>query len=377
MPSNPQENNASSTSALPLEGLLRLLNVPQIGPTRFRALIEAFKAPDAVFAASLPELCRVDGVSLAIAKQIRNADSGRFVEEQLARVKKSNCRAISYWDDEYPVNLKHIYDPPVILFMRGEFRPEDDAAIAVVGTRRPTAYGAAVTREIASGLAKEGVTVVSGLAYGIDSIGHTAALEAGGRSIAVLGSGVDIIYPSKNANLAKRLESQGAICSEFPMGSKPEAEHFPQRNRVISGISLATVVVEAGAQSGALITASYALDQNRDVLAVPGQVTSPKSEGTHRLIRQGAALARSADDVLDEISARLRRKRKKPQMEIDFHFSPEEKRILACLEAAPRHIDDIAEECKMTTSRALAALLQLELKSVVVQQAGKIFTRVL
>src|SRR5262249_49060748 len=226
-------------------------------------------------------------------------------ETELNKIARVGVRLVTRSDPEYPVHLTHLHDPPPFLYVRGSFVSEDLIAIAIVGSRFASSYGKGVARDLARGLAEKGVTIVSGLARGIDAEAHRAALAAGGRTIAVLGSGLDIIYPSEHRTLAVEIPPSGALISEFSLGSKPDAVHFPYRNRVISGLTLGTVVVEATENSGSLITARCALEQNREVFAVPGNVTAHRSRGPHRLIKEGAKLVENIEDVLNEIAPTL------------------------------------------------------------------------
>ena len=286
---------------------------------------------------------------------------------------------VTFWDAEYPDPLKRIYDPPPFLFMNGALRPQDAAAIAVVGTRNPTAYGTHVAQRFAADLAGKGLTVVSGLARGIDTVAHWAALRAGGRTAAIIGSGIDVIYPTENADLARRLANQGALISEFTMGAKPDAVNFPQRNRIISGMSLGTVVIETGVEGGAMITARSALDQNREVFAVPSPLSPAGRSGTNLLIREGSAtLVESIDDILQELAPKL------TGLIPDLPHAPRlplppltlfEQKLFDVLDDHPQHIDLVAEHSGFSTAEALVHLLSLEFKGAVRQLPGKLFLR--
>jgi len=270
-----------------------------VGPATFRRLLEAFGSAEAVFASSAAELTAVcPGLKEETVKAIQagpNLKAVRFQEESCQRLR---VRIVSERSEAYPDPLRTLPHPPPFLFMAGEWRPEDSRAVAVVGTRAPSGYGTRMAREMAMGLAEHGFTVVSGLARGIDTLAHQTALKSGTRTVAVLGAGLDWIYPPENANLARDISHKGALISEFPIGESPRATHFPRRNRLISALSLGTLVVEAGNDSGALITADFALDQGREVFAVPGAVHQPGSQGTHKLIREGAHLVERAADIV-------------------------------------------------------------------------------
>jgi len=326
-----------------------------------------------VFRRTASELCVVKRINKDRASAILASDSSEFVSSQLASVERTGCKLVSYWDDEYPQRLKAIFDPPPFYFIRGELLDEDDYALAVVGTRGVTTYGKLMTEKIVTELAREGLTIVSGLASGVDALAHKAALAIGGRSIGVLGSGLDRIYPQENTGLAKNLSEKGALISEFPMNTAPDRGNFPQRNRVISGLSLGTLVIEGDEKSGALITAYYAVDQNREVFALPGRADSRMSRGPHRLIRSGAKLVGTAEDILSELDSIVEKGRKPKQTKIVFDFTPDEQTLMEILNSEPIYIDEIAERCSVPTSHALGTLLGLELRSLVRQLPGKMF----
>ena len=362
-----------SSKNFPIEDILRLYNAPNVGPATFISFVEEFGSPAEVFRRSAGELCAIKRINTDRASAILSSDSSEFISSQLALIERTGCKMVSYWDDEYPQRLKAIFDPPPFYFIRGELIDEDDYALAVVGTRGVTSYGKLMTEKLVTELAREGLTIVSGLASGVDSIAHKAALAIGGRSIGVLGSGLDRIYPQENTGLAKSLSEKGALISEFPMGTAPDRGNFPQRNRIISGLSLGTLVIEGDVKSGALITAYYAVDQNREVFALPGNATSKMSRGPHRLIRTGAKLVTSAEDILSELDSIVERGRKPKQTKLVFDFSPDEQTIMEVLDSEPLYIDEIAERCSIATSQALGTLLGLELRSLVRQLPGKMF----
>jgi DNA processing protein len=283
-----------------LRKMLALAMIPRVGPALYHRLMGAFGSAEAVFGASAAELTAVcpqlKGEALEGIQAGPNLKAVKFQEETCARLK---VRLVSERSSAYPAPLRTLPQPPPFLFMAGEWRPEDRQAVAVVGTRFPSAYGMRMARELTAGMGEAGFTIVSGLARGIDTLSHEAALSAGARTVAVLGSGLDWIYPPENVPLARRIAKAGCVISEFPMGMAPHATHFPRRNRLISALSLGTLVVEAGNDSGALITADYALDQGREVFAVPGAVHQPGSQGTHKLIQEGAHLVERAADIVN------------------------------------------------------------------------------
>jgi DNA processing protein len=358
--------------------LLTLSAIPGVGSNRLRALISHFRDPAAVLHASPRELTKVNGIDKKTAINItRFRDGRKFADEQLSRLNKIGGRLITYWDEEYPSTLKKIYDPPSFLFLLGSFVPNDMYAIAVVGTRAPTTYGKILAERFSSQLVEMGLTVVSGLARGIDTIAHTSALKAGGRTLAVIGSGIDVTYPPENKRLAERISNHGAVLSEYEMGAKPDAVHFPRRNRIISGLSLGTLIVETAESGGAMITASTALDQNREVFAIPGPITESRSSGTNRLIKEGRAkLVQNLDDILSEVGAKLGPLLKRGEKKEEVALSLFEKRLLDCLEHEPMHIDAIAAKTELAISDALVNLLSLEFKGLIKQLPGKMFIRI-
>jgi DNA processing protein len=367
--------------------LLVLSRIPGVGPARLRALVTHFGDAPSIFHASPGQLIAVEGIERKTAITIANffrhgipADSLKYAAGQISRLAGAGGRLISFWDDDYPPHLKRIYDPPPFLFVRGSLTEADTPSIAVVGTRTPTPYGARVAERFAADLCSLGITVVSGLARGIDTIAHGAALRAGGRTLAVIGSGIDVLYPPENSGLASRLAERGALLSEFVMGTKPDAVNFPQRNRIISGITLGTLVVETGTEGGAMITARLALDQGREVFAVPSPVTAAVRSGTNMLIREGnALLTESVEDIMTELGSNLRRAGIVPPVRSERSLPPLtlfEQKIFDALTEHPVHIDTIARLSGYSTSEALVHLLALEFKGAIRQLPGKLFLRV-
>jgi DNA processing protein len=360
-----------------LVALLRLLMVPGIGPSRVRNLIGHFRSAQAVLQATIPALCRVDGIDQILAEAIQQAPPEELAAHQLALLDSHSSVLATFWDGDFPASLKTIPDAPVALFVKGSLAPADKFSIAIVGTRQPTTYGTMVTERLTTDLVARGLTIVSGLARGVDTIAHRAALKAGGRTLAVLGSGLDQIYPAENRRLSEEIAASGAIISEYFFGAKPDAPNFPRRNRIISGLSLGTVVVEAGEKSGALITASMALEQGREVFAVPGSIFSPKSVGAHRLIQEGARLVHSVDDILSELTTQLDLFGKaKPPAPMLASLSETEQRLYDLLTHEPMHIDALARQANLPSAQVLSTLLQLEFKNGVKQLSGKMFVRV-
>ena len=366
--------------------LLVLSSIPGVGSGRLRMLISRFETIEDLSSASPKEISGIDGFSKNLALQVTHFLKGSLrdeaqknAEQQLSRINKIGGKIIPWWDHSYPDLLKKIYDPPAYLYIHGEFAESDAYAIAIVGTRSPTAYGIAMTERFGYEIALKGITVVSGLARGIDTIAHQSALKAGGRTIAVIGSGLDRMYPPENKSLAERIVEQGAVISEFPMGAKPDAVNFPKRNRIVSGLSLGTLVIESAIDGGALITATTALDQNREVFAVPGNINSKRSHGVNHLIKNGRAkLVESFEDIAAELQVKLRPilqaipgERPKPLPDMTLF----EQSIYNLLNEQPRQIDSISEESSLSISDTLVNLLNLEFKGLVKQLPGKMFIR--
>ena len=357
--------------------LLRLSAIPGVGANRLRILVNHFGSPTAVLTASPRELVRVEGIEKRLASTIAHfKETEGFVDSQLSLLNKANGRIVTFWDDEYPDLLRKIYDPPPFLFVRGAIDSADRYSIAVVGTRHATVYGRMVAERFASELAAKGITIISGLARGIDTFAHHSSLKAGGRTIAVIGSGIDNIYPAENKKLASDIEACGAVVSEFPMGTTPDPGNFPRRNRIISGLSLGTLVVETVESGGAMITASTALDQDRELFCIPGNITEKYSAGTNKLIREGhAKLVQTVDDIITELQVSLRPILKNIPSPPLPQLTVFEQKIFDTLGTEPIHIDALAERTALSTADTLVNLLGLEFKGLVRQMAGKMFVR--
>jgi len=353
---------------------LGLKSVPGVGNRLFFHLIEHFESPKKVFSAPKVELLKVEGVSDRLVPVIQRYKIPKEVKEDLSLAQKNGVKIITFSDSDYPSLLRHIHDPPPVLYVRGKVHG-DSLNIAIVGSRNPTSYGRTVTERLSGDLAQRGFTVVSGMARGIDAAAHIGALATEGKTVAVLGSGMGTIYPAENKSLFYRIAESGAVISEFPFLTPPEAHNFPVRNRIISGLSLGTVIVEATHRSGSLITARLAAEQGREVFAVPGSITSFKSMGTHRLIKQGAKLVEHVEDILEELNL------DQPIPSIDtkekpaIPLTPEEKKILNELSPYPIHIDKLVRNLSLSAAQVSSLLLQLELKGLVTQSPGKLFTR--
>jgi DNA processing protein len=343
----------------------------------FLKLLRHFGSPEAVLQASYPQILEVGGIGERLASDIVGFRMPGAVQEDLENVKKNGCTLVTFADEAYPSLLREIHDPPAFLYVYGTLRRESKN-ISIVGSRDATTYGQEVTHRLSADLASQGITVVSGLARGIDSAAHVGALAAGGETIAVLGCGLGTVYPSQNKELFHRIARQGAVISEFPFTATPEPHHFPVRNRIISGMSYGTVIVEATRKSGSLITAQLAAEQGREVFAVPGSVTSLRSTGTHSLIKQGAKLVEKVQDILDELPFKTTASRHHGNISKDCQsaqVSPTEKRVLAELGGSPIHIDHLIQQLSMTAADVSSLLLHLELKGLVTQSPGKRFAR--
>jgi len=347
---------------------LGLRMVRGVGPVIYRGLLQAFGEPAAVFAASRRAL-EAAGARPEVAGAIRAFDDWGPVDQQLERLKRSGAGLVTWNAPAYPPNLREIHDPPPFLFAHGAVLPRDMLAVAVVGSRYVSAYGLRMARELTEGLVRHGLTVVSGMARGTDAQVHWTALRAGGRTLAVIGSGIDVVYPSEHKALFHKISTQGAVVTELLMGTQPDAENFPSRNRIISGLALGTVVIEAAEKSGSLITARLAADQGREVFAVPGAV-GERTRGTHRLIRDGAKLTECAEDVVEELAPHLLG-RVPPAVPVEL--SAEESALLGCMRHESLHIDAIITRSGCAAATVLQLLLALELKGVVQQLPGKVF----
>ena len=364
--------------------LVGLSLVSGVGGHRLRSLLAHFDVPSAVFRASRSALTTIDGIGPQTAESILTFDDRAAVEQELRRADELGAELVSPWDDRFPNRLQEIYDPPAFLWMRGTLPEHDQPMVTIVGTRRCTDYGRAQAHHLAGELVRRGFTVVSGLAYGVDAAAHKGALDAGGRTIAVLGSGLGRIYPQKHTGLADRIADSGAVLSEYRLDTEPDAPNFPERNRILSGLALGTVVVESYAEGGALITARLAVEQNREVFAVPGPVTKDASNGTNRLIQRGhAKLVMTVEDVLEELpdvtvedpetvdADTVRGTAPDPTDDL----SDKEQVLYEALSDTPIHIDALCEETGLPPAMAQAKLLELEMAGLVRQLAGKQFRR--
>ena len=347
-----------------------------IGNINYKNLINHFGSPEKALQATADELEQVEGITSRAIESIRNFKPGTEIEHEIELIGKTSVTIITLNDPSYPENLRNIYDPPPFLYVKGGITKNDDNAIAVVGSRNASEYGISATERISRELARSGLTIVSGMARGIDSTAHYGALSVNGRTIAVLGSGIDVVYPPENRKLYETIAEHGAVISELPIGTEPNAYNFPARNRIISGLSLGVLVVEASLKSGSLITARLALEQGRDVFAVPGNVHSYKSKGTHRLLKEGAKLVESAQDIRDEIrvnASEAGEAEKQPEAAIDLN--PDSRSVYQLLHEEPVHIDELITQTGFASSQVSAILLDLELDGLIKQLPGKRFAK--
>ncbi len=348
-----------------------LKSVPLVGNVTFCRLLHHFRTPQEVFQASPEELAGVRGLSRAAADQIRSHDYREGADRECAALLHSDVRIVDFLSEEYPKILLEIADFPPYLYVRGTLR-SSECCLAVVGSRRASSSGQSITERLARDLAQRGITVVSGMARGIDTSAHRGALKGGGRTIGVLGSGLDVLYPPENRMLFQEVAAQGCVISEFPLGTAPLAENFPRRNRIISGLSRGVLVVEAVENSGSLITARYALEQGREVFAVPGNINYPGSRGPNQLIKEGAALVQNVDDIIQNLPHHGAPATAEP-LPPSFCLTPQEASIYTLLAASPLHADEITFKCGLTAGEVSAMLLRLELKGAVTRLPGNYF----
>lgn len=353
-----------------IEDWIALSLVRGIGEWKMKLLVNHFGSPSGVFKATVTELASA-GINREVACNIKNFRDTSTVNRHLSLIEKFKIELITFLDENYPANLTTLEDAPPLLYVSGEIKKSDKFAIALIGSRKATVYGKLMTEKLATGLVKNGLAIVSGMARGIDTVAHTSALKAGGRTIAVLGCGLDVVYPPENKRLEEQIIENGAVVSEFPMGTKPLAGNFPTRNRIISGLSMGVVVVEAGKNSGVFSTARCAAEQGREVFAVPGNVSSKMSVGTNILIKEGAKVVLDLNDILEE----LHLERAKETERVIPELAQDEETVYNVLTAVPKHIDEISSEVGYPVSKVLSILFNLEMKELVRQSAGKLFVK--
>ncbi|MBU1518721.1 MAG: DNA-processing protein DprA [Planctomycetes bacterium] len=368
---------------------LKIVRSEGIGPVIFGRLLEHFGSAEAVIAASVNGLAQVDGVGQKTAEKIVQSRKNFDAEKEISLADENGVCIINILDSRYPPLLKKIYDPPPVLYVKGDIQPGDNLAVAIVGARRCSHYGSEQASRFAHLLASAGFTIVSGMARGIDSSAHSGALSAGGRTIAVQGCGLSKIFPPENKQLFEKICANGACVSELPMEYEPLAENFPPRNRIIAGLSLATIVVEAMPRSGALITARAAMENSREVMAVPGRIDSPLSKGPHRLIKDGVKLLESVEDVIETLEflqkdfaehVKLSTKRAVEKTETLFDISKlnltvVEKKIIECLDSEPVHIEQIISQTSLAAGKVNAVLVSMRLKGIVKHLPGGYFLK--
>jgi DNA processing protein len=356
---------------------LALQMTPGLGNVACKNLIDKFDSPERIFQASFSELTEVQGVRNEAARNIVDMKLPTDPSEALRRVEECGARIIPFPDPAYPLALREIHDPPILLYLKGKDIPQKTFFIGVVGSRHPTPYGIKSAEKIGQGLGRRGLGVVSGMARGIDSAAHWGCLAGRGFTIAVLGTGIDVTYPASNKKLADKITLEGAVVSEFPLGTPPEPKNFPIRNRIISGLSKGVAVVEATKKSGSLITASLALEQGREVFAVPGSIHSFKSRGCHFLIKQGARLIENSDDILDELGLNYEYAPKTDTFKEGPlpHMDASEKALFDMIGDYPLHIDQISRQGNLPPGKAASILMRMELRGIIRQLPGKMFVR--
>ena len=358
-------------------GWLAFARVKGLGCASFKRLAEHFGDPTKAFSASPGELAEVPGLDREAAQGLASFSDWAEVRNELKRALAAGARLVPFSASEYPARLRTIADPPPVLYVRGEMREEDSKAVAIVGSRSASNYGIRITQELGRGLASLGFTVISGMARGIDGAAHEAALAAGGRTVAVLGCGVDVVYPPEHDGLYENICRNGAIVSELPIGTPPFSFNFPGRNRLISGLALGVVVVEATEKSGSLITAGLALEQGREGFAVPGEAGASRSRGTHRLIRQGAKLVEGVEDIVEEIAPQLLERagsaREKAPLALPSDVGAEAKRVFGLIVERTLQIDEVIEASGLAAARVSEILLDLEMRGLLKQLPGKRF----
>jgi len=371
-----------------LQGWLELLAVKGLGPVTYTRLIKRFGSPESIRASAVRTLVEEGEIPPSLARALQRplpSEAQEHIAKELEAVQAGRFFILTLADPQYPARLKTITDPPPVLWCTGQLKDSDEHALAIVGSRKGSHLGRTFTRQLSGDLAALGFTIVSGLARGIDAAAHEGALASSGRTLAVLGCGIDRIYPPEHGPLRQRIEQQGAVLSEFPMGTPPHSYHFPQRNRVISGLSLGVIVTEATSRSGSLITARIALEQNREIFAVPGNVTNTLTRGPHHLIKEGAKLVETPLDIVEEILPMLepsfRDHLEKRQLALQPQPSapslgPEEQRLFDCLSLEPVSLDDLIAQGSYAASEVMSILLSLEIKGLIKQIPGLQYLRV-
>jgi DNA processing protein len=362
------------------EALVALNMIDHVGPVRVRQLLEVFGEAPAILSATKQRLLQAKGIGEETAEAIVRWEKSIDLKGELQRIQDFGCHILIQTDENYPESLRQIYDPPIVLYVKGSLSAKDKNAVAVVGSRMTTHYGTEVARKLAYQLAYVGVTVVSGGARGIDTAAHQGALSAKGRTVAVLGTGINLVFPAENAELFERITANGALLTQFPFNRAADKQSFPIRNRIVAGMSLGTVVVEANLTSGALITANMAVDYGRQVFAVPGRIDSPRSKGCHDLIKKGAKLCESAEDILSEFEYLFPSTNRPPSLGETgvlpaLALSETEQKVYDAMGLEESSIDEVIRRSGLPSSGVSVALLGLEMKRLIKQLPGKIFVR--
>lgn len=363
-----------------LEELMQLNMVKGIGSITYKALIERFGSTRAILNASIYELEKTPGVGPKISQNIINSSKDIDLKKEFRLAEENDIRIVPYYSKDYPSNLKAIYDPPLILYIKGNIIESDIMALSIVGSRRSTYYGKTQAERLSKSLSQMGFCIISGMALGIDSVVHNSALKTGGRTIAVLGCGLGMVYPKENLELANRIAENGALISELPISTPPDNRNFPPRNRLISGLSLGVIIVEAALNSGSIITAKWALEQGKEVFAVPGPIDSVYSRGAHKLIKEGAKLIEGPDDIIEELgplSKELTTRNGKEVKDLrGLRLNTHEEKIFSVLSSVPLNIDEITLFTKLPPSVVASTLMILEIKKLVKQLSGKRFVKI-
>jgi DNA processing protein len=362
------------------EAFVALNMIDHVGPVRVRQLLEHLGDPVSILKASRQQLLRVHGIGEDTAEAISSWEKNVHLDEELKRIEQFGCHVITQQDEKYPELLRQIYDPPLVLYVKGDLTPKDKNGVAMVGSRQTTHYGIEVARKLGYQLAYIGVTVVSGGARGIDTAAHQGALSANGRTICVLGTGINIVFPPENLELFARIAASGAVVSQYPFNRKADKQSFAIRNRIVAGMTLGTVVVEANLTSGALITANFATEYGRQIFAVPGRIDSPRSKGCHELIKKGAKLCEGAEDILSEFEYLFPASNRAPSVAETgvlpaLTLSENEEKVYDLLDGEPTPMDDVIRRSGLPSSAVSVALLSLEMKRAVRQVPGKLFLR--
>lgn len=358
-----------------LEACIALNMIPQMGPVRLRRLLDVFGSPEKILLARASELSGVNGIPSQLAENISRWQELADPTAELKKAADLGAHVVTATDEEYPAALKEIHDPPIVLYVRGNITERDRHAVAVVGSRRCSHYATECAKKLSFQMAYAGLTVISGLARGIDTAAHQGALAAKGRTLAVIGSGLAHLYPPENAELADRIASSGAVISEFPIDTKPDRQTFPIRNRIVTGLSFGVLVAEAGANSGALISANMAAEQGRTLYAVPGRIDSPSALGSNRLIQQGAKLVITVDDILDDLPLVFKNQPDLPAAPPIANLTPDQQKILEALGAEETPLDSVIATTGLTAAAVSSTLLALEIRKLVKQLPGKRFVK--